>query len=267
MLTVDVEFWPHKYYVTWSSSKKFRRDADLICNATTALLDMLKKHNATTTFFVVSEIYDWHPWLIDKISNLGHEIGFHTHTHRRLRNKEVLIDELQKGKKFIQEFDTKGFRAPEVFIKKDYLPILRDWGFTYDSSIYSEHKVFEPVEGILEVPISTYPIIRTGRAVVFPRNLDISLAMREIPFGSGYFVGLLGRNLQWFIKQVNKRNIPANIFVHTWQIVKEPEVPKIIKGNLLRQAKMIPYNINRRAAVDYVFENFNFAPMIKLING
>ena len=269
VLAIDVESWLHKYFLDYDSLTKNNKDDGHICEAILKILKILEKHDVKTTFFVLSEIFDWYPWLIYKIRDMGHEIGFHTHTHRKLLRKKELLGELKKGKKFIDEFNTQGFRAPEVFIRKEYFPILRDWGFIYDSSIYSRFKIFEPIDGILEVPISTYPLLKTDTPIHYPRNLSIPLLLREIPFGSGYFIGLLGSNVQWFINQLNKKNVPTNIITHTWQIGNIPTTNRDMKGmqgNILNRIKMIPYNINRRDAINFLLQNNEFIPMIKLIN-
>ena len=132
----------------------------------------------------------------------------------------------------------------------------------YDSSIYSEFKIFEPFEGILELPISTYPLYRTNTPIEFPRFLTLSLMIKEIPFGSGYFLGFFGKNIQWFIKQSNKKNTPASLIIHPWQIKEYPKVNRKIKGNILNRVKMIPYNINRRKTFDFLCQNYKFVPMI-----
>ena len=261
-----MESWVHKYFLDYESSLKKTKDDGYICEATSDILKILEKNDVKTTFFVIGEIFDWYPWLIDKIKEMGHEIGFHTFTHRRLLRKEYLLDELKTGKKFIDEFDVKGFRAPEAIMRKEYLIILKDWGFNYDSSVYSEFKIFEPVEGFLELPISTYPLYKTNRDVQFPSNLTLSLTIREIPFGSGYFIGLLGSNIQWFIKRSNKKSIPASLVVHPWQIKEFPKINKNLEGNILNRIRMIPYNINRRDTINFLCQNYEFVPMVKLIN-
>lgn len=266
VLSIDLESWVHKYFLNYTSQVKNKKDGKHICKATLDTLKILDRFNVKTSFFIVSEIFEWHPWLIQKIKDKGHEIGFQTHSHRILFRKNDLIEELKNGKKFIDEFNPQGFRAPQVFMRKEYLPVLKDWGFIYDSSIYAEFKIFKPVEGMFEIPISTYPIFKKGRSIRFPRKFDLQLLKREIPFGSGYFIGLLGINIQWFIKRLNKKNVPTNLFIHTWQITEPPLENKNINENILNRFKMYPYNINRRDAIEYLFNKFKFIPLIELIN-
>ena len=266
VLSIDIESWVHKYFLEEESSTKKIKDDGYINKVTLDILRILESNNIKTTFFVTAEIFDWYPDLIYKMKEKGHEIGFHTYTHRRLIHQQHLLDELKLGKRFIDEFNVKGFRAPEAIIKKEYFTILRDWGFTYDSSIYSASNLFEPIEGISEVPISTLPFYRTKRPVEFPRKLTMSLMIREIPFGSGYFIGLFGSNIQWFIQHSNKKNIPAVLILHPWQIQKPPRDSKNLEGNIFNRIKMIPYNINRNDTFNYLCEHNEFVPMTTLIN-
>ena len=48
---------------------------------TPRILDLLDRHGARATFFVIGEHAARHPALIAEIRRRGHEIGHHTHTH------------------------------------------------------------------------------------------------------------------------------------------------------------------------------------------
>ena len=109
-------------------------------------------------------------------------------------------------------------------------------------------------------------LVRSKEPIEFPRILSPSLMIKEIPFGSGYFIGFFGLNIQWFIKRVNIKKKPAIFFIHPWQIKEPPKIKSNLKGNLLNQFKMIPYNINRRDTFNFLCENYQFTSMIKLIN-
>lgn len=266
VLSIDLESWVHKYHIEEDMASKKRKDSGYIREATNEILDILEGYGINTTFFIISEVFEWYPDLIYTIRDKGHELGFHTHTHRILVKKDYLVEELKAGKDFIEEFDVKGFRAPQAYMRSDYLPILRDWGFTYDSSIYSKFQLFEPMDGLLEAPISTYPISRKEVDITFPRNLTFGLMAREIPFGSGYYIGLLGFGVSWFINRVNKRNIPASLFMHPWQIRALPDMRGGYKGSPPNRVKMLPYSINRKASFDRLLQSHTFKPMARIIN-
>ena len=52
---------------------------------TPLLLDLLRERNIRATFFVVGLNADWHPHVLQRMINEGHEIGNHTMTHPDLQ--------------------------------------------------------------------------------------------------------------------------------------------------------------------------------------
>ena len=267
VLSIDLESWTHKYFLDLKSDKKNKVDNGYIKKATEETLRILKKYNVKTTFFVVSEIYGWYPNLINKIRQAGHEIGFQSHTHQLLTTQKRLKEELKLGQDFIDEFGPEGFRAPQGQMKKEYLPIIKDWGFKYDSSVYAPFKIYEPISGLFEAPVSTYPRFRPKEPLTYPRDLTLKLMVKETPFGSGYFIGLLGKNVQRYIRKLNKLNIPANLIIHNWQITEIPKLTAREKNinNILTRIKMFPYEINRRKDFKILLNRNKFEPLVDLI--
>ncbi len=65
---------------------------------TPQLLDVLRKSNATATFFVVGESAEKHPDLVRRIADEGHVIGNHTWTHCEPGRQSVneLLEEVKR---------------------------------------------------------------------------------------------------------------------------------------------------------------------------
>lgn len=63
-----------------------------------ALLDILKKHNITATFFMTGGWVENYPEDVKKIYAAGHDLGNHSENHKNMSqlNDEVCIQELQK---------------------------------------------------------------------------------------------------------------------------------------------------------------------------
>ena len=86
---------------------------------TPALLDLLKKHRRSATFFLIGDRAAKHPDLVRAISEAGHEIGNHSQTHPQgsfwaLRPKRVW-QELAIAQATFQEItgiNPRHFRAP-----------------------------------------------------------------------------------------------------------------------------------------------------------
>jgi peptidoglycan/xylan/chitin deacetylase (PgdA/CDA1 family) len=163
------------------------------------MLDLLDKHNQTATFFVMGELYDWYPDVIEGIEKRGHEIGYHTHSHRLIQNSEILEEELKKSSDFLNRFNPMGFRAPKIFITRDTYSCLKKYGFKYSSSTYSEYKIIN-INGIDEIPVSTFcyrgSCYNNQR---FPKPLTLRMLSTQIPFGSGLFISILGPRTSYFI--------------------------------------------------------------------
>lgn len=254
VLSVDLESWVHRNEID-----NFRKEKDngFIVNSTIELLHLFDKYNVNTTFFIVAEIYDWYPELIEEISERGHEIGYHTHSHNILNNKNILLREIKKSHSFLKKFKPTGFRAPMAFLTEDCIEIISEYGFEYDSSIYGPFELCGKVNDILEIPVSTYKF-RGSATLSFPRNLTLNLLTTEIPFGSGYFTGLLGSRISYFIKKLNAKNMPAIIFTHPWQTCTPPNQYKNCLKLFPFKINMVPYYINCYKAIESLLRNHKF---------
>ena len=265
-LTIDLESWVHRTSIETINSKiRKKLDGGFIIKSIHLILELFKKNDIRTTFFVVGEIFEWYPSLINEIWKEGHEIAFHTHTHRKLQSKEDLVKELMSSKDFLDEFKPKGFRAPDAFIRDDYLKILKGHKFSYDSSTYGEFRHDLVVNGINEVSVSTFPLYGMNESLTFPRNLSLRLLTREIPFGSGYFIGLLGPLTSWFIEKLNGKGISTNLFIHPWQILNPPYPWDKVLLEFLRDPRILPYFINRRSTFEKLISSHEFTTLYQLM--
>ncbi|MGM9951094.1 MAG: polysaccharide deacetylase family protein [Lysinibacillus sp.] len=61
---------------------------------TKRILDILERHNAKATFFMVGEHVQYYPDIVREVFRGGHEIGNHTWSHDNL--EELEIDEIEK---------------------------------------------------------------------------------------------------------------------------------------------------------------------------
>lgn len=108
------------------------------------VLEILKKHNLTITFFVVGqdaareENYE----AIRAIADAGHEIGNHSFNHEpwlHLYSEEQIIQELSDTESAIEAITGKkpiGFRGPGYSLSQTVLKVLHDRGYEYDCSTF-----------------------------------------------------------------------------------------------------------------------------------
>ncbi|WP_106768266.1 polysaccharide deacetylase family protein [Paenibacillus faecalis] len=71
--------------------------------STTKILDLLKKHNAKATFFVVGNRVEKHPEIVKRQFEEGHEIGNHSYSHPSFEriNGSLIATELTKTQEVI----------------------------------------------------------------------------------------------------------------------------------------------------------------------
>ncbi|NYT19224.1 MAG: polysaccharide deacetylase family protein, partial [Methanosarcinales archaeon] len=176
-VTIDLEDWYHIPSVCGSKFSVYKDVNDFFENwndkydylsePTKRVLDILDEFNVTATFFVVADVAEHYPGLIESICARGHEIGCHG-THHRCnidsKTKEPLIsgEEFETGtlkaKRILERISGKeviGYRAPNALVGGWMLDSLEKIGFKYDSSVCVNslyNKTDSPLEGV-----STYP--------------------------------------------------------------------------------------------------------------
>ena len=129
-------------------------------NTITALLDVLRKHNAIATFFVRTQYVSLNPNLLRAIALEGHSIASHTHNHLVLSNDtgtgtmftdltpaqggelaQDLVTSYQELQSIVGDISIHGrpaltrlFRPPTLSVGKIGLTAVLDSGFTYSIS-------------------------------------------------------------------------------------------------------------------------------------
>lgn len=243
-------------------------DGGSVLLSTRGILQLLRRHDHTVTFFVVGEVNDWYPALIQEIREQGHEVAYHSHTHQLFTNADSLKKEIERSKGFIECFRPRGFRAPRTRITLECLAELSRQGFVYDSSSYGPFSMCQMIEGVLEIPISTYSLCE-NRQLILPRPLSFHLLSGfEIPFGSGYFISLLSllspSLIGRLIEKSNQRGHPSVLCLHPWQLLEKP-VSSIHRKNLARLG-LFPYDVSCYRAFEHLLKKYKFLPMSELID-
>ena len=97
ILGIDFEDWFHPELIQKYISKKDNQPK--IIQGIDKILDLLRKKDTKATFFVVGELLEFKPELLDLILDNGHEVGFHTMKHTRIdlpNFKEKFDEEIKK---------------------------------------------------------------------------------------------------------------------------------------------------------------------------
>lgn len=229
LLSIDFEEWYHPELVKPYISNKEKKPS--VINGIDKILDLLQKHETFATFFVVGELLEIKPDLLDKILDAGHEIACHTMYHDRL-------DTVDHEKKFLDEIKTfdkltsgksKGFRAPTFSLNKSsswVIDILSANNYVYDSSIVPAKTSMYGIPNAETKPyrISGSSIERNdpnGKMIEFPLLVTRFLG-KKIPAGGGFYLRTLPlRIIKKAIDTYEKKGIPACFYVHSWELTPE----------------------------------------------
>jgi polysaccharide deacetylase family protein (PEP-CTERM system associated) len=271
ILGIDFEEWYHpeliKNHVTNEQKiPKIFKGIDII-------LDLLNKHNISATFFVVGEILQHDPELIDKIISNDHEIAFHTMHHDRIDSPNFLNkfdDELKEFQKLTNN-KSKGFRAPTFSLNEKsslVIKMLEKYNYIYDSSIMpaktsmygnpnADKKPYKITSENLESNSEN------GKLWEFPLMVT-KLLGKQIPAAGGFYLRTLPLYIiKNAIKNYENEHMPACFYVHSWELTPElmPRIALSTKNNFITY-----HNIEKTLPkLDKLLSNFNFTSFEKYI--
>jgi len=270
LLGIDFEEWYHpqiiQHYVE-TDNKSFK-----VVNGLDKILTFLNEHNTYATFFMVGELLESFPEVLDKILSNGHEIAFHTMKHSRLHdiNYEILDQEL-KHYECLTNKKSKGFRAPTFSLDKNTswaIKCLENNNYVYDSSIVP---VKTSMYGVNKAEIKPYMITENsidknksnGKILEFPLAITKILG-KKIPSAGGFYMRVLPEKIiQNTIMNYQKQNLPAAFYIHSWELTPE-YMPRI---KMSRKDSFITYhNIeNTMKKMGHLLKKFTFTSFEKYI--
>ena len=271
LLGIDFEEWYHPELVKPYIQNK-KKDLK-ITKGIDKILDWLNEKDTYATFFVVGELIEKEPILLDKIISGGHEIAFHTMYHTKLDEKgfeEKFENELEQFDK-LTSGKSKGFRAPTFSLNKETswaINHLIKKKYLYDSSIVpAKTKMY----GFSDAEISPYNISsenilkedNTSNLTEFPLMVTKFLG-KKIPAGGGFFLRFLPlRTIMNSINTYQKIGIPSTFYIHSWELVPElmPSLPLPIVN------KFVTYHNLKNALpkMSKLLEKFEFTSFDKYL--
>ena len=245
-----------------------------VVNGIDKILDWLRRNETFATFFMVGELLEGKPELLDKIINDGHEIAFHTMRHSR-------IDSLNFKEKFTEEiklFDkitskrSKGFRAPSFSLNHSsswLIDVLSDNNYQYDSSVMpAKTKLY----GIPNADVKPYRISSSSLEQDDPSNkiiefplLTTRLLGYNIPACGGFYLRFLPlKIIEEAVKNNMKKGIPATFFIHSWELTPEfmPKIDLPFSDSFITY-----YNIGKALSkMDILIKKFKFTSFERFIS-
>jgi polysaccharide deactylase family protein, PEP-CTERM locus subfamily len=240
-MTVDVEDWFHSYNYGQLVAKEHWPDYESrVEHNTSRVLDILARRSIRGTFFVLGWVAERRPHLVRRIADAGHEVASHGYWHEPVYSltPDQFRDDVERSKMVLEDIagrPVRGYRAPCFSITNWALPILRDVGFTYDSSFFptTAHDrygrlegigprtgPFEVIDGLYEVCISCLPLGRFA-----------------LPWGGGGYFRLVPYGL-WLmgVERILRAGAPYVFYIHPWDMDPgQPRVAGMRTLNAMRQ--------------------------------
>ena len=243
LLGIDFEDWYHPELIRKHHNIKNKNP--IIIGGIDKIIDWLRKNDTYATFFMVGELLTIKPELLDKILGQGHEIAFHTMHHTRLDAggfKEKFQDELKEFDR-LTSGKSKGFRAPTFSLNRNTvwaIDALLENNYQYDSSVVPAKSKMYGIEFADTKPykISSRSIDKNdpdAKLIEYPL-LTTKLLGKKLPAGGGFYLRFLPlKTTEKAISSYNKQNVPATLYIHSWELVPElmPKVPLPITDNFI----------------------------------
>lgn len=272
LLGIDFEDWFHPELIQHHINP-IKRTPQVI-NGIDKILDWLRKKDTFATFFVVGELLEFKPELLDKILQNGHEIAFHTMRHIRLdsmQSKDRFEEEIREFAELTNR-KSRGFRAPTFSLSRSTgwaIDALTEHDYLYDSSIVPVKTRMYGIDGAESKPyrITSNNIVSNdpnGKILEFPL-MTTKLFGKKIPAAGGFYLRVLPLSIiEKAIKRYQSENIPAAFYIHSWELVPE-YMPKL---SLPFMAKFITYhNLNNALQkTSRLLEKFEFTSFERYIS-
>jgi polysaccharide deacetylase family protein (PEP-CTERM system associated) len=225
IITVDVEEWFHGHnYLDHVPPAQWDAQESRVEKGMARCLDLLDRHAARATFFVLGWTAERHPEVVREIARRGHEVACHSYGHPevfRLTPDEFRRDCLRAREALAAAGapEPAGYRAPSFSITPPvhgYLHILQECGFGYDCSLFP---VRHPRYG---QPGSPRRPFRLGAGaddlVVVPMPTWRALGV-NVPYSGGGYLRLLPWPAFRYIRaRAAAQGVPCIVYLHPWEL-------------------------------------------------
>jgi polysaccharide deacetylase family protein (PEP-CTERM system associated) len=242
IFTVDVEEYFHAHALASAAPlSRWHTLESRVVDSTVRLMDLLARHDAHATFFVLGWVADRHPALVRRIVAEGHEVASHGYWHTRVAPMRLnqFRDELRHSRDLLEQLTGRrvlGFRAPSFSIVPGAewaFDIMLEEGITYDSSLFpirrpgagypgccpEPHHLMRPAGRLLELPLTT--------TVIGGMRLPAAGGawLRHLPFGL----------VERAFLECAGRSVPGVFYMHPWEIdAGQPVLPGVSPVSRLR---------------------------------
>lgn len=262
ILTIDLEDWYHGLLSLDRSTVKYKKLPVRIKDSASRIIELLEEKKTKATFFVLGEIAEKNPDLVENISKQKHEVAVHgfSHTLANQMTEREFREDIRRARETIKEITKQtpiGYRAPFFSLKRSMayaFEILAEEGFKYDSSIFPAKT---PLYG--DAKASRFPFFISGpgwKIKEFPPS-TFKIGGLSMPVAGGFYL----RSLPVFliasiIRKINREGFPFILYFHPWEIDDKQPKPE---GLSFREKFTHYHNLSLTYnKLKYLLENFEF---------
>lgn len=194
-------------------------------------MDILERHGIKGTLFTVGTFAPKISDLLEKYSQKGHSIALHSYDHKApmLQSADDFKEKTAHAKKILEDMlgtEISGFRAPCFSMDNSRLDILRELGFSYDSSYLGF-----PARHTASLDLSEFCEHRRG---VFEKGGFYEFAMssgrffgKRFPVSGGGYVRLSNWNfVRLLIHRFIRKNDYYVFYLHPFELTRK-KIPLI----------------------------------------
>ncbi|TVL99736.1 MAG: hypothetical protein CV087_16940 [Candidatus Brocadia sp. WS118] len=192
---------------------------DYVTTPSFRLFELLKNYNVKATFFIIADMVDRYPELMQALKDSGHEIAHHslhhtipynTKTKEQTQSTQEWETELVKAKQILETHFAReivGYRAPGAYFADWMVPVLIRNGFEYDSSLVSNsvyNKSNRPLSHFPKTPFylnADFEETEAKENSIFEIPwVSCKVGPYHLPGGGAFFFRLFGA--RYFIKML-----------------------------------------------------------------
>jgi polysaccharide deacetylase family protein (PEP-CTERM system associated) len=235
---------------------------------TRLLLELLDRSGVKATFFVLGQVAEQFPALIEEVADRGHELGVHGYSHRfvyRLTRDEFAreIDRSVEALQRITGRPPQGHRAPYFSVNARTpwaFDVLAERGFRYDSSVFPVRSLIYGYPGAKREPHS---VGAGGRLIELPMS-TVRVGGYNVPVAGGFYARTYPFPLlQWALRRLEREGLPAIMYVHPWELDLEQPRTKV---TLRERVTHFHGRAGLLRKLERLFEEFRFGTMADLVD-
>jgi len=264
-LTFDLEAWFQVANLKPAIDRSEWGEFDLrVKNPTKTILELLAKHDATATFFVLGWVAERLPKLVELLKKEGHEVASHGYGHQsipELSSREFESD-IRVSKQILGDItggSIAGYRAPNFSITNQALETLQNQGFDYDSSYFPSilHDRYGSIDGLNSVDQT---VVKWDDDFTLWLVSTLNLFGAHVPWGGGAYFRLMPYStFEKGVEMILNRGSSFLFYLHTWEIDdQQPEINTLPLANFYRHYTGLGRTEKR---LDSLLERFDFCSL------